>query len=157
MTITEQAGKDWARFWRKVNVTPFCWTWNRISKSKLGPRFQYKGSDVKIGRMAYYLCNGVWPVGGAFRRCANPLCVKPEHLDDVKQSDMPKTLSVMGRLKDRHHQQRARCKRGHRLCGTNVGVTTCRSGIQRFCRLCVNANHRARHARLRAEGRVGKI
>lgn len=157
MTIDKPADRSWSRFWREVNITPFCWTWRRPSRNKLGPRFKYNGNDIKIGRMSYYLCNGRWPDGGAFRRCANPMCVKPDHLDDVRQADMGKTLSGMGRLRNRHRKKRKRCRRGHILDGDNVGTTMGRLGPQRYCRLCVNANHRARYARLKAEGVPRKL
>jgi hypothetical protein len=140
---------DAGRFWSSVKITPFCWPWMRISKRRAGPVFQIGRSSFKVARAAYFFSRGVWPIGGAFRRCGNSLCVKPAHLIDLGQADISRTLIKSGRLSSLRKPKMSRCKRGHKFAGDNISI---QSGSKRFCRTCRNLVNRRRYRDLKTRG-----
>ncbi len=142
-------GPEAERFWSHVRKTPACWLWSRPCRSRQGPRYAYEGQDVKVARLAWFFTHGFWPAGGAVRTCANPrLCVRPSHILDIPQKDVPEFLKVRGRHRHGVRPRVEVCKRGHAMTGDNL----VHNGFQRYCRTCRNYRNRLRHAFLRARG-----
>lgn len=126
------------KFWAAVKKTPFCWPWILPCNSPKGPKFRFRGADVKVGRMAFFFTHGSWPRGGAFRVCANQFCCRPSHIVDMEQKLINRYLKKSGRHRNGVRPLLKKCKRGHEMSGENLGVTE----IQRFCRTCHNWRRR---------------
>lgn len=134
---------DARRFWSNVIEGEKCWTWNRPVMTRLGPRFPYKGNDIKIARMAFFFSQGFWPFGGAVRTCGNGQCCRPKHIVDLPQKDVPGFLVDMGRHRSGRRPRISVCKRGHPMEGDNLII----SNNGRACRNCFNMNRRLQYKR----------
>lgn len=130
----------WPRFEAKFIPVPEsgCWLWLGALGRKGYGRFHYKGRNVIAHRLAYKALRGPIPRGQQLdHKCRTTCCVNPWHLEA---------------LTDRAHrargiEQRPNCKRGHPFAGVNL--VTFRG--KRYCRTCMNMNHRAMRARKRAQ------
>ena len=124
---------EYIRFWEKVGIID--------RGSKLGECFEWQACKnnqgygtfrpVKNGKLwlahrySYLTLIGNLEIGFVIDHlCRNPLCVRPEHLEQITQKEN------MWRALAKTH-----CKRGHAMQGTNLFYYP--SG-KRECRLCHN-------------------
>lgn len=161
--VTETAkGGVFGRFWSNVKVTPFCWPWITPVKAKQGPRFKIPGfSSLNIARVAYFLHRGVWPKHAAFRRCANILCCRPDHILDLPVNEITKYRKKTGQHLSSGSKKRRYCHKGHPLSGHNlVIITKGQRWAKRLCRKCRdvalhNSYIRCKERRELEQSRVG--
>lgn len=84
---TMPAAKPWPdRFWAYVDKTDDCWVWTGYKLRGYG-QLQVKGKTQKAHRVAYELEVGLIPDGLVLDHlCRNRACVRPTHLEAVRQS-----------------------------------------------------------------------
>lgn len=69
------------RFWQKVTKTDDCWVWTAATGSNGYGHINIDGCMRLAHRVAWEMTNGPIPKGMDIdHRCANPLCVNPDHL-----------------------------------------------------------------------------
>lgn len=125
------------RFWEKVIVVDDdCWPWMAHASGKNVARLNYGTfhsgmRTVPAHRFSYELKFGPIPDGLVIDHlCHNPICVNPDHLEPVTQSENV----LRGENEGGPGQSlKTHCKNGHPLSGENL-ITT-KSGVRR-CRTC---------------------
>lgn len=140
--IPELSGKDIERFWGHVERGEDCWEWAGPSGRGYG-RFAIDGRHYAAHRVAWLIEHGRQPESEVLDHlCSNPACVRPDHLDDVTQSE--------------------NCRRGENGYGSR---SLCRAGLHeiidpdnviegsngRQCRECVRESQRRYDARRRED------
>jgi hypothetical protein len=114
------------RFWAKVEITGFCWNWTAGTTRgygviSLGGRH---GEKVYAHRWSYQHLVGAIPEGMAIDHlCRNILCVNPDHLEPVPNSENVRRGAVS-------RNKAGVCKYGHPLDyqrpdGHGRNCTTC--------------------------------
>lgn len=86
-------------FWSKVDKSGDCWLWTGARSGKGG---QYGGliwqkKSRRAHRVAYELTYGM-PSGHVLHTCDNPLCVRPDHLEDGSQKKNMQDCAKRGRV-----------------------------------------------------------
>lgn len=78
--------------------------------------------------------------------CRNPLCVNPDHLEPVTNSENVRRAAAAGAYEGNgaHHRAKTHCPKGHPYSGENLYRTP--SG-KRKCRECERATWRRSYAR----------
>lgn len=134
------------RFWTKVTFTDSCWEWKGSRWGGYGifhvnaTRAAHK--VIAAHRWSYQFCVGDIRDGMEIDHlCRNRSCVKPDHLEAVPHS-VNVQRGARGVLRKQSH-----CNRGHLYSPDN----TIRDGRKRRCRLCRNAQRRARARLSRSE------
>lgn len=127
-----------ARFWKKVEVTEYCWEWTANKNASGRGRFwmrsesgSKRGSDVSAPRIAM-LAAGIEVPENLYvlHTCHNCSCVRPDHLYISDQSQNMRDAVERGT----HNQSRkTHCPRGHAYSPENTTVN-CNGG--RVCRTC---------------------
>ena len=85
------------RFWKHVNKTDTCWTWQlKLNRDGYGS-IQIDGKSILAHRYSVVL-DGRDPAGKVvMHTCDNPACVRPDHLKVATQADNVKDMIVKGR------------------------------------------------------------
>lgn len=143
-------GADWlTNFWRRVNKTDDgCWLWTGATIKGYGQvhiaRIDGKNVTWYAHRVAWHL-DGRSLVEGLTldHLCRTPLCVRPDHLEQV---------TIAENLR-RAHPRQTHCKRGHEFTEANVILKRVTSGgaQARTCRTCDNESQRRRAALRKAQ------
>jgi hypothetical protein len=126
------------RFWAKVEITPSCWLWHGIVRSKTCPYgvIQVGGlhsSMLLAHRLSYELMVGPIPEGLFLDHlCRNKLCVNPEHLEPVtnRENQMRGVGFVATNARKTH------CVNGHEFTPDNIYRHPQRGS--RLCRKCID-------------------
>ena len=144
-----------ARFWRKVNKNgPIpadrpelgpCWTWSGSTTARGYGRWRVSGKTVYVFRSTYEDVHGAVPEDKELDHlCRNKSCCNPSHLEPV-------THAVNCQRGDARALKMAitHCPKGHPYDEKNTIKKSLKSGgVNRVCRLCKQAQERARyHAR----------
>lgn len=90
------------KFWKMVEITPYCWIWKGSRHNKYG-----KVSGVGFNNGMEYSHRVSWKIHygeindnlSVLHKCDNTLCVNPEHLFLGTQSDNSKDMWTKGRSK----------------------------------------------------------
>lgn len=124
------------RFWAKVELghPGGCWVWAGSRNAKGYGRFR-DGRTVQAHRWAYELLVGPIPPGLVLDHvvCDNPPCVNPHHTKPATNAENVARAAAL----------QTHCKHGHEYTEANTGRT---GRGARYCRICVNAAHRASYA-----------
>lgn len=123
---------DVVRFEKKIERTTSCWLWKA---SRIGSRVKYGafgiGREVYLAhRVAYWISRGEITDGlHVDHLCSNPLCVNPDHLETVTQTENNRRSYLRGR---NGNSKKTHCPRGHEYAGENLRIYDGR----RNCRTC---------------------
>lgn len=124
-----------ARFWEQVDKTSDCWIWRGPMKSTGYGQINWgKTEDGKkivryAHRVSYELSVGPIPTGLTLDHlCRNTVCVNPEHLEPVTQSENTRRGG---------NGRKTHCSRGHRFTTDNTYVRPDGTGW-RGCRACAD-------------------
>jgi len=138
------------KFWARVEKTETCWLWTgRLNKpGDLGyGSLVVGGKVVYVHRFSYELHRQPLQDGQVIDHlCRVRRCVNPDHLEAVTQSenvlrgDRPKLARASTHTK-------THCPKGHPYDEANTYIEP--KSQHRLCRICKNAQRRARAARLR--------
>lgn len=145
VSLTEaQAERFREHFAERVQRNGECAEW--ISSSPKYPQVHIAGRTMRAHRVAYMAFVGPIPGGLVLDHlCMNTMCVNPDHLEPVTQSENAKrAVAALQGTGVGAWDFKESCLRGHRMEGDNVHIS--RSG-RRLCRAC----GRERNRRLRAE------
>lgn len=127
------------RFWRYVPASPpvqgACWEWTGSRDQNGYGRLSRPGEGhIKAHRASYVLHHGKIAPGLAIcHRCDNPPCVNPHHTKPATNAENVARAAAL----------QTHCKHGHEYTEANTGRT---GRGARYCRICVNAAHRASYA-----------
>jgi len=128
------------RFWSKVSGrgSEGCWEWQAGRTDGYG-MVHHEGRMTRAHRFVLSVCEGL-DIGGlhVHHRCANKLCVNPEHLEAMSASEHARL----------EHPRSAACMRGHAWTEENTRID--RASGERKCRACDRERARARRARVAA-------
>lgn len=123
------------RFWEKVEKTETCWIWTGaihvhrhgvFNAGRDAPKGK-KSPTMWAHRYAYMVIVGDLPEGLVLDHlCKNPVCVNPDHLEPVTQSENAKRGGIM----------KGYCRKGHLLTDEN---SYHRKTGSRECRICRDA------------------
>lgn len=107
-----------------------CWVWLRQKNPITGyGTSSYKGKNMGAHRVSYILFYDQIPNGLVIHhKCENKICVNPEHLVAITQSE---NLSIAG-WHGKHHSSKTNCPYGHEYTLVEEKV----HGIQRNHRRC---------------------
>lgn len=114
-----------------------CWLWIGAVSGGYG-RKQHDGKVQQAHRVSYQLHVGPVPAGKVLdHKCRTKLCVNPDHLEPVTQSENIKR-GALPRLLAARQQVKTHCPQGHPLDGIRKGVV--RNGVRgnslRYCKTC---------------------
>jgi hypothetical protein len=134
------------RFWSKIepDMNSGCWLWNG-SASKNGYGFisvrdgkNGKDYTVLAHRFAYSRLKRIPNPGLVLdHKCRTPLCVNPDHLDEVSQMENILRSPLA-------HQHKTHCPKGHEYTPENIKPVVVNGYNGRSCRACHNDRERAR-------------
>lgn len=117
-------------FWNQVTPEGDCWVWKGYQDVHGYGVFQYQGTRWLAHRLAYRLLTNEDIDGRSLdHRCLNTLCVNPDHLDNITQSEHA-IRSRDGRMVA---HRRGTCTRGHPR-----SESVLRKGTNRvvYCKAC---------------------
>lgn len=143
----EPRPKD-ATLWESVDVTGFCWLWNKkLNKDGYGT-CSYEGSAWRAHRLTYTLLVGPIPKGLVIDHlCRVRHCVNPDHLEPVTHEENHARAFTLSK--------RENCPQGHLYDADNTRIN--RKGA-RYCGECMRLRGRVKlDARYAAEGRVPEV
>ena len=129
------------RAWAKVRIRDGCWDWLGMRSGYGLIKRDYPARGLTMAhRVIYESVYGPIPNGLVLDHlCTNRLCVRPDHLEPVTNAE--NILRGVG--PPAHNARKTHCKRGHGLPPARM-----KNGVLvRVCRICSNANARARRAR----------
>lgn len=126
-----------ARFFAKVNVTPYCWIWTGCVDPNGYGRISIKHVNHHAYRAFYLEVVGKVPPGLELdHRCRNRLCVNPAHLEVVTH----RTNSLRGNNPCSRNAAKTHCINGHPFNGDNLAIY--KRG--RHCRACAHIKYMRR-------------
>lgn len=130
-----------------------CWEWIGGLDSAGYARLYRDGRTLgRAHRVVYELYRGPIPDGlGLDHLCRIRHCVNPDHLEPVTQRENLLRSPLTG---PGANARKTHCKRGHEFTPENTLQMPSR-GTSRTCRICRNAQHRARYARRVAREALG--
>lgn len=134
-------------FYSKIKATDGCWEWQAFRNPKGYGMWSYKGKPWLAHRFAYQIAVGDLEEGLVIDHlCRNRACVRPDHLEQVKQAVNCKR----GEVATKTH-----CRQGHSLA--DAFIRTHKSGPQagytrRLCRQCAYAGWRKYYYRRKSKG-----
>jgi hypothetical protein len=135
-----------ARFWEHVTRTDFCWVWSTTRNPNIYPQILEGGKGSRqwsAHRLSYTWAYGEIPPGLVIDHlCRNKRCVRPEHLETVRQ----RNNVLRGDGISAQNAAKAACP-----CGRDYEVNS--RGV-RFCRVCRSALHIRGRSRRRAVVRL---
>lgn len=112
-----------------------CWLWTaaqRDKKSGYGG-ITFEGKRMLAHRLSYGAFIGEIPTNKFLDHlCSNRLCINPAHLEPVTLKENAARGEFL-KLKQRAHEFKTRCPRGHAYEGNNLYVSP---RNQRVCRIC---------------------
>lgn len=116
------------RFWAQVDTSGDCWIWQGCTDG--GGRYGMFTADSRrwpAHRLAYTWAKGDVSTDLVMDHlCRTTLCVNPDHLEPV-----PQTENIMrGIAPTSFNSRKVRCQRGHVLTESNVRITTEHGGRQ---------------------------
>lgn len=133
----------------EVDVATGCWNWtgqtnhSRGGVGALAPyaAMQRNKKHVTVHRYLHEQMIGrkLSKSEHAHHKCRNTLCVNPEHIEAIDQSDHNRIHNAFGQINEAN-MARETCKRGHEW---NAESTHVRKDGTRCCRVCVKENMRA--------------
>lgn len=137
-------GTDEERFWSRVDKSGECWLWLAGKTSAGYGAITIDKTRVLAHRWAYLTCKGDLVDGLVIDHlCGTPLCVRPDHLEQV-----PQRINVLrGGSPMAQQARQTECKNGHAFTPENT--IRDRQGKRR-CRTCANEWYRERRARRKA-------
>lgn len=124
--IPDLTPKDLIRFWSKVIKSNYCWLW-------IGARTTKGYGHLRIGKKMYYphrlsffiKYGDIDPNLTLDHLCRNPICVNPEHLEEVNI----KENTLRGNAPSTKNSRKTHCPKGHRY-------DRIYSDNRRFCSIC---------------------
>lgn len=141
-------------FWAKVDKSGNCWEWKNAKNNRGYGVYSFKNKKQLAHRLAYIFTYGdILQSTVVHHKCANPKCVRPEHLfagaqletakmNKCKKAPREKKLPSAKAQLQKITRDGSRSKRASRLTHGMWGTTEYRvwkSMIQR----CTNPNHRS--------------
>ena len=156
------------KFFKKVDITGFCWLWRGKLNERGYARTTYNGRTTGAHRKAYELLVGPIPDGLELDHlCRITNCVNPDHLEPVTGDENKRRAKAFRNLAGTHTRvpkqpkvkgRATHCRKGHALTEANTLVSKRSNGSFRLrCKICqheVQERHR-RKAGLPARGRRG--
>lgn len=115
----------------RVNKTVSCWNWTGARRGPYGV-VTVKGKTHGIHRLFYEHYSGELIQGMVIDHlCRNTLCVNPEHLEQVTNSENVKRAIPYW---SKPHHIKTVCKNGHKLTEDNLYYS--KRGVRR-CKTCM--------------------
>jgi hypothetical protein len=115
------------RFYSKINKIDSCWIWTASKNDQNYGLIWVNGKHVRAHRISYMLAYGELSDKLVIDHlCRNTLCVNPEHLEQVPQSENVKR-GMAGKINNaqrkkthcpKGHEYSRVTKQGYRQCGT---------------------------------------
>ncbi len=133
------------RLWSNVSIgePDECWQWTASTDKDGYGKIRRGDKHDRAHRVAYELSTGPIPDGlFVCHSCDNPGCVNPGHFFLGTSLDNNRDRARKGRSNP-WQRGKTHCKRGHEFTEANTGYHA--SG--RYCRTCVNEQHRDARAR----------
>jgi HNH endonuclease len=98
-----------ARFWRRVNRTDACWLWTGGTNGRGYGQLKIDGQQFYAHRLAFEVERGPIPNGLVIDHlCRTPLCVNPDHLEPVTNTE-----NLRRGVRGGDPLTRERCKNDH--------------------------------------------
>jgi len=131
------------RFWRHVDKSETCWTWNASCNTKGYGMFKCTDRKIRLAhRVAWELVNGAINDGlFVLHHCDNPSCVRLDHLflgtnQDNMIDMMQKRRQTYKLTREQVENIRSRCvvvqgRIRHRFIGTSVRSLSSEFGVSR--------------------------
>lgn len=124
------------RFWARVDKDGpgGCWLWTGHRTSGGYGGVALSGRSLRAHRVAYELLVGPIPEGLQLDHlCRVRLCVNPDHLEPVTQTENVRRGFGVGGI----NYRKTHCPQGHPLSGENLIYRTAGTGhLGRTCRIC---------------------
>ncbi len=122
-------------FWSYVDKSGKCWVWRgNVEKTGYG-RVRWNIKQYSAHVISWMLFHGRFPQENLTidHLCRNPLCVNPEHLEEVSMA----VNILRGTSPAALNARKTHCKRGHKLSGINIYWRhKPRGGVERECKKC---------------------
>lgn len=111
-----------------------CWVWPGKPDNEGYGRLSYKNEQWRAHCFSYEIVFGQKAKYNLHHTCENKMCVNPDHLEDITQSQhvqkTPKHLAIT-------NARKTHCKHGHEFTIENTYMRKRRNGFSRMCKECV--------------------
>lgn len=141
-SVLEKCKKN---FWRKVLMTETCWIWIAGKHGDYGG-FNFLGHPTGAHRAAWALSGRTLLKGLTLDHlCRNPLCVNPEHLEQVTlKENILRGIGAGAMCARQTH-----CKHGHAFTPENTMLQSRLRGTKKRCKTCRTLYMRRYHEQRR--------